>query len=97
MAIHTNVMGLILNPKLTYSTHIHNISVHAHMSLQIINALTSTGWRKQKETLMGTYPSHLLHKHATYFKIPRLNILSSTTPTTQQIFPQTPTQSLQQT
>ena len=31
MATHPKVMGLTLDPKLTYSTHIHNISVHAHL------------------------------------------------------------------
>ena len=41
--------------RLAYSTHIHNISVHAHKPLQIINALTATWWDKQKETLMATY------------------------------------------
>ena len=49
------LLGLTLNPKLTYSTHIHNISVHAHKPLQIIKALTATGWGKQKETLIATY------------------------------------------
>ena len=29
MSTHPKVMGLILDPKLKYSTHIHNISVHA--------------------------------------------------------------------
>ena len=38
-----------------YSTHIHNISVQAHKPLQMIKALTATGWGKQKETLMATY------------------------------------------
>ena len=46
---------LTLDPKLTYSTHIHNISAQAHKPLQIIKALTATGWGKQKETLMATY------------------------------------------
>ena len=46
--------GSYLRPK-TYSTHIHNISVQAHKPLQIIKALTATGWGKQKETLMATY------------------------------------------
>ena len=55
MATHPKVLGLTLAPKLTYSTHIHNISVHAHKPLQIIKALTATGWGKQKETLMTTY------------------------------------------
>ena len=165
---------LAMHPKLTYSTHIHNISVQAHKPLQIIKALTATGWGKQKETLMATYkavmrpaleyassvwspiasstsinklqvmqnaalrtaigctqktqtynicmtkhslpihehlqfhasqykqktqhPSHPLHKHTTYFNTPRLkNPLFLTTAATQQTFPQTPTQSLQQT
>ena len=55
MATHPKVLGLTLDPKLTYSTHIHNISVQAHKPLQMIKALTATGWGKQKETLMATY------------------------------------------
>ena len=55
METHPKVLGLTLGPKLTYSTHIHNISVHAYKPLQIIKALTATGWGKQKETLMATY------------------------------------------
>ena len=55
MATHPNVLGLTSDPKLTYSTHHINISVQAHKPLQIIKALTATGWGKQKETLMATY------------------------------------------
>ena len=55
MATPPKVLGLTLDPKLTYSTHIHNISVQAHKPLQIIKALTATGWGKQKETLMAIY------------------------------------------
>ena len=55
MATHPKVLGLTLDPKLTYSTHMHNISVHTHKPLQIIKALTATGCGKQKETLMATY------------------------------------------
>ena len=55
MTTHPKVMGLTLDPKLTYSTHIHNISVHAHTPLQIIKAITATGWGKNKEPLMATY------------------------------------------
>ena len=44
MATHPTVLGLTLDPKLTYSTHIHNISIQAHTTLQIIKALTATGW-----------------------------------------------------
>ena len=50
MATHTKVLGLTLDPKPTYSTHIHNISVHAHKPLQIIKALTAIGWGKQRVT-----------------------------------------------
>ena len=58
---HPKVLGLTLDQKPTYSTHIHNISaphIHnisalAHNPLQVIKALT--GWGKQKETLMATY------------------------------------------
>ena len=55
MVTHSKVMGLTLDPKLIYSTHIHNISVQAHTPLQMIKAHTATAWGKQKETLMATY------------------------------------------
>ena len=55
MATHLKVLGPTLDPKLTYSTHIHNISVHAHKPLQIIKTLTETDWGKQNETLMASY------------------------------------------
>ena len=55
MATHPMVMGLSLDPKLTYSTHIHTISVYTHKPLQIIKTLTATGWAKQKKKLMATY------------------------------------------
>ena len=55
MATHPKVLGFTLDRKLTYSTHIHNISIHAHKPLQIIKPLTATGWGKQRETLMATY------------------------------------------
>ena len=47
--------GSYLRLKLTYSTHIYNISVHVHNPLQIIKAPTATGWGKQKEAHMATY------------------------------------------
>ena len=55
MAMHPKVLGLTLDPKLTYSTHIHNISIQAHKPLQMIKTLTATGWGKPKEALMATY------------------------------------------
>ena len=42
------------------------ISVHIHKPLQIIKSLATTGWGKQKETLMATYKTGsrvcLLHR-----------------------------------
>ena len=55
MAMHPKVLGLTLDQKLTYRTHIHNISVQAHKPLQMIKELMATGWGKQKETLMANY------------------------------------------
>ena len=47
MATHPKVLGLTLYPK--------HFSVHAHIPLQIIKALTKTAWSKQKNTFMATY------------------------------------------
>ena len=55
MATHPKVLSLTLDQNFTCSTHIHSISVHVHKPLDIIKALTATGWGKQKETLMATY------------------------------------------
>ena len=55
IATYPKVLGLTLDPKLIYSTHIHNITVQVHKPLQITKALTATGDGKQKETLMATY------------------------------------------
>ena len=65
MAMHPKVLGLTLDPKLTYSTHIHNMPVHAHKPPQMIKTVTATGWGKQKEILMATYRMHTRHKHTT--------------------------------
>ena len=48
MATHTKVLGLTLDQKLIYSTRIHIISVQAHKQLQMIKALTATGWRHSR-------------------------------------------------
>ena len=64
-------------PKLTYSTHVHNILVHAHKPLQIIKALTVTGWGKQKETLMATYKA-VMRPALEYASSIRLPLASST-------------------
>ena len=38
MSMHPKVLGLILDQKLAYNTRIHNISVQAHIPLQMIKA-----------------------------------------------------------
>ena len=55
MALHPKVLGLTLDPRLTYNAHIQNIATHAQKPLQVIKALTGTTWGKQKETLVATY------------------------------------------
>ena len=42
MATHPKVLGLTLDPKLTYSTHIHNISVQAHKTLLYMEKMSTT-------------------------------------------------------
>ena len=53
MTTHPKVLEHTLDPKLTHSTHIHNISIHTRKPLYIIKVLTATGWGKQKKTLMA--------------------------------------------
>ena len=36
MALHSKVLGLTLDPKLTYNAHIQNIATHAQKPLQVI-------------------------------------------------------------
>ena len=55
MATRPKVLGITLYSNLTYSTRIHNISVHTHKPLHIINTLTATKWGKQKQAPMATY------------------------------------------
>ena len=55
MVAHPKVLGITLDPILTYSTHIHNISEQAFKPLQIIKPFTARRWGKQKETLMSAY------------------------------------------
>ena len=59
MAKHPKVLGLTLDPKLIYSAHNRNISVHPHKPLQITKALTATGWGKQTESLMASWNAAL--------------------------------------
>ena len=49
------ILGLTFDPKLTYSTHIKQLANNAKKTLNILKALTSTSWGKDKETLTLTY------------------------------------------
>ena len=49
METYQKVLGLALDPKLTYSTHSHKISVHAHKPRQIIKELITTAWTNRRK------------------------------------------------
>ena len=49
------ILGITFDPKLNYSSHIQNIISKANKTLNILKALTSSKWGKQKETLKATY------------------------------------------
>ena len=55
MALHPRVLGLTLDPILTYNAHIQNRATHAQKPLQVIKTLTCATWSKQIETLVATY------------------------------------------
>ena len=49
------ILGLTLDPKLTYNQHIKTTTQKATKTLKVLKALTSTKWGKQKETIINTY------------------------------------------
>jgi endonuclease/exonuclease/phosphatase family metal-dependent hydrolase len=52
---HPKVLGITFDPKLNYGEHINKTKEKASKTVNIIKALTSTKWGKQKETLVNTY------------------------------------------
>ena len=55
---HGNVLDLALDPGLTYSTHIHNISVHEHKPLQIIkHSPQQDGVKRRRDSWLHTRQS----------------------------------------
>ena len=52
---HPKILGLTFDPKLNYLEHQKNIIEKANNGLNMMKALTSTAWGKQKETLITTY------------------------------------------
>ena len=57
MNINPKILGLPLDPKLTYNKHIEVTITKARKPIHIGKALTSTTWGKQKETMLATYKS----------------------------------------
>ena len=55
MNINPKILGLTLDPKLTYNKHILITTTKARKTIQILKAITSTTWVKQKETIIATY------------------------------------------
>ena len=55
MSTHPKILGLTLDPKLTYNTHIDNTANKASKTLSILKVLSSTKWGKHKETILATY------------------------------------------
>ena len=49
------ILGLTLDPKLTYSKHIQNTTLKAKQTIHIMKTLTTTHWGESKETLNITY------------------------------------------
>src|SRR6187399_2947091 len=52
---HPKILGLTFDPKLNFLQHQKNIIEKANNGLNMMKALTSTAWGKQKETLITTY------------------------------------------
>ena len=55
MTTHPKLLGLTLDPKLTYNRHIDLAATKARKTINILKVLTSTKWGKHKETILATY------------------------------------------
>ena len=49
------ILGLPLDPKLTYNEHIKHIKAASDKTIKILKTLTPTHWGKSKETILNTY------------------------------------------
>ena len=52
---HLKILGITLDPKLTFSQHINLTITKAKQMLNILKALASTKWGKQKELIFSTF------------------------------------------
>ena len=55
MTTHPKILGLTLDPKLTYNRHIDLAATKARKTINILKVLNSTKWGKHKETILATY------------------------------------------
>ena len=55
MTTHPIILGLTLDPKLTYNRHIDLAATKARKTINILKVLTSTKWGKHNETILATY------------------------------------------
>ena len=55
MTTHPKILGLTLDPKLTYNRHIDLAATKARKTINILKVLTSTKWGKHTETILATY------------------------------------------
>ena len=85
MATHSKVLGQKLDPKLTYSTYIHNISVHVHRPLQIHLAIRGINklfahLHHTSVTLKRYFPPQSSHPCPTQKKITLSQIILTQSP-----------------
>ena len=52
---HLKILGITLDPKVTFSKHINVAITKAKQTLNILKALTSTKWGKQKKLIVSTF------------------------------------------
>ena len=57
---HPKILGLTLDTSLSFGEHAKVTKGKAESTLKVLKALTSTGWGKQKETLLATYKTIVL-------------------------------------
>ena len=57
---HPKILGLTLDTSLSFGEHAKVTKGKAESTLKVLKALISTGWGKQKETLLATYKTIVL-------------------------------------
>ena len=74
---HPKILGITLDPKLTFSQHINITITKAKQALNILKALTFTKWSKQKKLILFTFKAithSILEYTNTYGALSNTNI-----------------------